>query len=155
MRTGRLSESITKAAQGILKLQSGCKETEERGGDQEGKTQLSRPPPHLSQLRRVCPKLCQLVLRTSKMPLPSLSSLLSYLPTVSLSPLLPLPSNLQQRLVSFLLRKTLGGIVKGGLDSDRIHADIRDGSFAIGKVDIDQQVSLYSSSLGYDCARSI
>ncbi|GAA5897992.1 Atg2p [Sporobolomyces salmoneus] len=72
------------------------------------------------------------------MPLSTLSSLLSYLPTVSISPLIPLPSNLQQRLVSFLLRKTLGGIIKGGLDSDRIEADIRDGSFAINKVEIDQ-----------------
>ncbi|GAA5978593.1 hypothetical protein JCM5350_003152 [Sporobolomyces pararoseus] len=72
------------------------------------------------------------------MPIPSLSSLLSYLPSISLPPLIPLPSNLQQRLVSFLLRKTLGGIVKGGLDSERIEADIRDGTFAINKVEIDQ-----------------
>ncbi|GAA6005897.1 hypothetical protein JCM11491_004053 [Sporobolomyces phaffii] len=73
------------------------------------------------------------------MPLPSLSSLLSHLPSVSLPPLIPLPSNVQQRLVSFLLRKTLGGIVKGGLDSDRIEADIRDGTFAINRVEIDPQ----------------
>lgn len=79
------------------------------------------------------------------MPIPSLSSLLSYLPSISLPPLIPLPSNLQQRLVSFLLRKTLGGIVKGGLDSERIEADIRDGTFAINKVEIDQHVSRLSS----------
>ncbi|GAA5935848.1 Atg2p [Sporobolomyces koalae] len=73
------------------------------------------------------------------MPIPSLASLLAYLPNVSVPPLIPLPTNLQQRLIAYLLRKSLGGIIKGGLDSNRIEADIRDGSFGINQVEIDQQ----------------
>ncbi|GAA5949417.1 hypothetical protein JCM21900_004056 [Sporobolomyces salmonicolor] len=84
------------------------------------------------------------------MPFPSLSSLAGWLPALpSVSfPSLPLPSNLQQRLVSFLLRKSLGSFIKGGLDSDRIEADLREGSFRVSRVELDQQAiaPLLSSS---------
>ncbi|BGP28124.1 autophagy-related protein 2 [Rhodotorula toruloides] len=61
----------------------------------------------------------------------------SYLPSV------PLPANLQQRLVAFLLRRAIGGFVKGGWsglgDEGRIEADVREGRFVVRDVEVDEQ----------------
>ncbi|GAA5878303.1 hypothetical protein JCM1840_002374 [Sporobolomyces johnsonii] len=84
------------------------------------------------------------------MPFPSLSSLAGWLPALpSVSfPFPSLPSNVQQRLVGFLLRKSLGSFIKGGLDSDRVEADLREGSFRVSRVEVDEQAiaPLLSSS---------
>ncbi|BGP52288.1 autophagy-related protein 2 [Rhodotorula kratochvilovae] len=50
-------------------------------------------------------------------PLAFASAVLPALPAVNL------PTNLQQRLVAFLLRHALGGFLKGGLGDDRVQAD--------------------------------
>jgi len=76
----------------------------------------------------------------------SLSSLLAS-PLSLASAVLPgiptsvaLPANLQQRLVAFLLRRTLGRFLKGGLDDDRVQADVRAGRFVLQGVQVDEQV---------------
>jgi len=67
-------------------------------------------------------------------PLSLASSVLPGIPSV------PLPANLQQRLVAFLLRRTLGQFLKGGLDDDRVQADVRAGRFVLSTVQVDEQV---------------
>ncbi|BGP35945.1 autophagy-related protein 2 [Rhodotorula toruloides] len=66
-----------------------------------------------------------------------LTAAASYLPSV------PLPANLQQRLVAFLLRRAIGGFVKGGGeglgDEGRIEADVREGRFVVRDVEVDEQ----------------
>ncbi|CDR48494.1 hypothetical protein NBRC10512_002153 [Rhodotorula toruloides] len=75
----------------------------------------------------------------------TLSSLLSAPLTAAASylPSVPLPANLQQRLVAFLLRRAIGGFVKGGGeglgDEGRIEADVREGRFVVRDVEVDEQ----------------
>ncbi|BGP04050.1 Autophagy-related protein 2 [Rhodotorula toruloides ATCC 204091] len=75
----------------------------------------------------------------------TLSSLLSARLTAAASylPSVPLPANLQQRLVAFLLRRAIGGFVKGGGeglgDEGRIEADVREGRFVVRNVEVDEQ----------------
>ncbi|BGP44040.1 autophagy-related protein 2 [Rhodotorula kratochvilovae] len=66
-------------------------------------------------------------------PLAFASAVLPALPAVNL------PANLQQRLVAFLLRRALGGFLKGGLDDDRVQADVREGRFTLRGVEVDEQ----------------
>ncbi|GAA5939067.1 hypothetical protein JCM3775_002664 [Rhodotorula graminis] len=66
-------------------------------------------------------------------PLSLASSVLPGIPSV------PLPANLQQRLVAFLLRRTLGRFLKGDLDDDRVQADVRAGRFVLDGVQVDEQ----------------
>ncbi|GAA6057188.1 hypothetical protein JCM3770_004368 [Rhodotorula araucariae] len=66
-------------------------------------------------------------------PLALATALLPALPAV------PLPASLQQRLIGFLLRRALGGFLKGGLDDDRIQADIREGRCTLTSVQVDEQ----------------
>ncbi|GAA6002021.1 Atg2p [Rhodotorula paludigena] len=73
----------------------------------------------------------------------------SYLPAL---PAVPLPTRLQQRLVAFILRRTLGGFLRGGLDEDRVEADVRNGRFTVRGVQVDEQAinSLLSPSTSSD-----
>ncbi|KAG8886419.1 autophagy- protein 2, partial [Tulasnella sp. 403] len=70
----------------------------------------------------------------------SFSDLLSFtLPSISL-PAIPLPANIQRRFLSFLLRRTLGHLVKPGqLDISQIEAQIGDGRVEIKDVELDPQ----------------
>lgn len=68
----------------------------------------------------------------------SRSSLLPNLPSL---PLPSLPSNLQRRLLSFLLRRSLGRFVTGGLDADAIDADLARGNVSVQRLQLASQVS--------------
>ncbi|KAG0659205.1 autophagy- protein 2 [Rhodotorula mucilaginosa] len=67
-----------------------------------------------------------------------LASAATYLPAL---PSVPIPAKLQQRLVAFLLRRTIGRFVKGGGhslgDEGRIEADVRNGRVVVRDVEID------------------
>ena len=71
-----------------------------------------------------------------------LASAATYLPAL---PSVPIPAKLQQRLVAFLLRRTIGRFVKGGGhslgDEGRIEADVRNGRVVVRDVEIDDAVS--------------
>ncbi|KAG9015437.1 autophagy- protein 2 [Tulasnella sp. JGI-2019a] len=69
----------------------------------------------------------------------SLPALLSFsLPSISL-PAVSLPVNIQRRFLSFLLKRTLGHLVKPGqLDTGQIEAQIGDGWVEIKDIELDQ-----------------
>jgi autophagy-related protein 2 len=73
----------------------------------------------------------------------SLSDLLSFsLPTISL-PAIPLPANFQRSFLSYLLRRTLGHLLKPGqLDINQIEAQVGGGRVEIKDVEFDPDVSL-------------
>ncbi|GAA6061503.1 hypothetical protein JCM10212_000207 [Sporobolomyces blumeae] len=87
--------------------------------------------------------------------LPSLSSLWNALPHFSTSPAAAfdsssVPISLQQRLVSFALRRALAGVVDPrGLDPGRVTADWRGGQFELRDVELDKAAldPLLASSL--------
>lgn len=61
-------------------------------------------------------------------------------------PYLSLPENIQQKLVSFVLRRTLGKFVQhDGLLGDKVETQIASGRIAFGRLELDQQVCLFSS----------
>jgi autophagy-related protein 2 len=69
--------------------------------------------------------------------LPSLSSVNAYLPALSL------PENIQQRLVSFVLRRTLGRFVRhDGLLGDKVETQVATGRIAFGHLALDSDVRL-------------
>jgi autophagy-related protein 2 len=69
--------------------------------------------------------------------LPSLSSVNAYLPNLFL------PENIQQKLVSFVLRRTLGKFVQhDGLLGDKVETQVASGRIAFGRLELDQQVCL-------------
>jgi hypothetical protein len=56
-------------------------------------------------------------------------------------PYLGLPTNVQNRLLSFLLRRLLGHLVVGGqIELDRIDADLTRGKLVLGRVDLEAEV---------------
>ena len=79
----------------------------------------------------------------------SLSDMFSFaLPSISL-PAIPLPANIQRRFLSFLLRRTIGHLVKPGqLDINQIEAQIGGGKVDIKDVELDPQVSVSRSATG-------
>lgn len=67
----------------------------------------------------------------------------STLPTLSLDalPTVWLPRDLQRRVLSFILRRALGGLVKtGGLDAERLDLGLRAGSLVIDALDLNEEV---------------
>lgn len=73
----------------------------------------------------------------SAFALPSFSSVNSYLPTLSL------PENIQQKLVSFVLRRTLGRFVQHeGLLGDKVETQVATGRIAFGRLELDPSVRL-------------
>ncbi|GAA6042716.1 hypothetical protein JCM8097_005543 [Rhodosporidiobolus ruineniae] len=82
------------------------------------------------------------------MPLPTFASWLpSFVPSLPALPTVPLPSNLQHRLVAFLLRRALGSFVKeeslaGWGDSSgtgKVEADVRNGRVRISDFEVDPE----------------
>jgi autophagy-related protein 2 len=72
----------------------------------------------------------------SAFSLPTLSNFTTYIPGLSL------PDNLQKRLVSFVLRRTLGRFVQhDGLLSERVDAQVSSGKLKIQRLDLDHAVS--------------
>jgi hypothetical protein len=66
-------------------------------------------------------------------------------------PSLGLPTNVQNRLLSFLLRRLLGHLVVGGqIELDRIDADLTRGKLVLGHVDLEAEVRTDSCSLDID-----
>ena len=71
----------------------------------------------------------------------------SLLPSVRLSSLpLPLswpslPTNIQRRLVTLLLRKSVGNFCIGNLEHGEVEADLARGTVAIGALELDCEVS--------------
>ena len=70
-----------------------------------------------------------------------MASFFSFLPTFPSFPLPSLPQTLQRRLLSFLLRKSLGSFVKGGLDPEAIEADLSKGTVRVATLELENQVS--------------
>lgn len=70
-------------------------------------------------------------------PFSFLASLLPPLPNLSFP---SLPQNLQRRLLSFLLRKSIGGFVRGGLDAEAIEADLGKGSVRVQGLELESDV---------------
>lgn len=83
--------------------------------------------------------------------LPSIS--LPSLPSLSSLPQIPIPQNLQNKLLSFLLQKSLGKYLKttdgkeGGLDSKIIETDLSKGEVKILGLELSKEVCLFLSSL--------
>ncbi|GAA6043292.1 hypothetical protein JCM8097_003040 [Rhodosporidiobolus ruineniae] len=82
------------------------------------------------------------------MPLPTFASWLpSFVPSLPALPTVPLPTNLQHRLVAFLLRRALGSFVKeeslaGWGDSSgtgKVEADVRNGRVRINELEVDPE----------------
>ncbi|GAA5851925.1 hypothetical protein JCM8547_000101 [Rhodosporidiobolus lusitaniae] len=80
----------------------------------------------------------------------------SYLPSLPSLPAVPLPANLQHRLVAFLLKRALGAFVKPesweGEQGARVEADVRRGVFRVNELEVDPVAinSLLSSSSSSD-----
>jgi autophagy-related protein 2 len=75
---------------------------------------------------------------SSLFSLPSLPALpTSYLPSLP-----SLPQNLQRRFLSFVLKRSLGHLVKAGaLDPDRLEAQVVTGHVEVKGVELDEDVS--------------
>jgi autophagy-related protein 2 len=70
--------------------------------------------------------------------IPSFLSSLFTLPTL---PSISLPANIQRRFLSYVLKRALGKFVKaGGLDVERIQAQISEGWIEIEGLEVDQEV---------------
>lgn len=86
--------------------------------------------------------------------LPSIS--LPSLPSLASLPQIPIPQNLQNKLLSFLIQKSLGKYLKtteggvgsgGGLDSKIIESDLSKGEVKILGLELSKEVCLSLSAL--------
>jgi autophagy-related protein 2 len=78
--------------------------------------------------------------------LASLTSIFGGLPSLPSLPSLPgfpsLPQNIQRRFVSFVLKRSLGHLVKAGaLDPERLEAQVGTGLIEIRGAELDEEVS--------------
>lgn len=69
------------------------------------------------------------------------SFLTAFLPTLPNIPFPSLPQNIQRRLLAFLLRKSIGKFVKGGLDAEAIEADLGKGTVKVQALELESDVS--------------
>jgi autophagy-related protein 2 len=70
-------------------------------------------------------------------------SIFSWPFTLPSLPSISLPANIQRRFLSYVLKRALGRFVKtGGLDVDRIQAQISEGWVEIQGLEVDTEVSL-------------
>lgn len=70
-----------------------------------------------------------------------LYALPSYLPSLPSFPSLSLPQNIQKRFLAYVLKKTIGHLVKGGeVDPARLNTQIREGKVEIEGVELDEEV---------------
>ena len=76
-----------------------------------------------------------------------MASFFSFLPIFPSFPFPSLPQSLQRRLLSFLLRKSLGSFVKGGLDPEAIEADLSKGTVRVATLELENQVSISTPPL--------
>lgn len=65
----------------------------------------------------------------------------SFLPALPSLPFPSLPQNIQRRLLSFLLRKSVGRFIRGGLDADAVEADLARGSVSVQGLELADEVS--------------
>lgn len=72
----------------------------------------------------------------------SLPSFLSFPFTFPSLPTITVPGNIQRRFLSYVLKRALGRFVKaGGLDVDRIQAQMSEGWVEIDGLEVDTEVS--------------
>lgn len=72
----------------------------------------------------------------------SFSSLFGWTFALPSLPSISLPANIQRRFLSYVLKRALGRFVKtGGLDVDRIQAQISEGWVEIQGMEVDAEVS--------------
>jgi hypothetical protein len=55
-------------------------------------------------------------------------------------PSLSLPSNVQNRVLSYILRRAVGRFVKAGLDVDEVQAQLAQGAVELDGLELDPQV---------------
>jgi autophagy-related protein 2 len=66
----------------------------------------------------------------------------SFLPNLSFSlPSLSLPTSIQNKLVSYLLKRFLGSVIKGGeIDLEKVEMDLKNGRVEIRDVEVESEV---------------
>ena len=74
-------------------------------------------------------------------------------------PSISLPTDVQRRFLSYVLKRALGRFIKSGLDVDKIQGQIGEGRVEIEGLVVDQDVSLVSAALiscmmGYTSGKS-
>ena len=75
-----------------------------------------------------------------------LPAFLSWPFTLASLPSISLPANIQRRFLSYVLKRSLGKFVKaGGLDVDRIQAQISEGWIEVEGLELDTEVSGHSA----------